>query len=70
MPESEETKTVEVSVFWRWEDNKEMEVPADMELSEVRDMIVWDDDFDPTNACLVEFDVYRVEDEERNEWEL
>ena len=65
-----ETKTVEVSVFWRWEDNREMEVPADMELSEGRDMIVWDDDFDPTNACLVEFDVYRVEDTERNEWEL
>ena len=65
-----ETKTVEVSVFWRWEDNREMEVPADMELSEVRDMIVWDDDFDPTNACLVEFDVYRDEDTERNQWEL
>lgn len=70
MPKSEETKTVEVSVFWRWEDNKEMEVPADMDLSEVRDMIVWDDDFDATNAHLVEFDVYRVEDEERNEWSL
>jgi hypothetical protein len=47
-----------------------MEVPADMELSEVRDMIVWDNDFDATSACLVEFDVYRVEDEERNEWSL
>ena len=68
--ENKETKTVEVSVYWRWEDNKLMEVPADMELSEVRDMIVSDNDFDATSACLVEFDVYRVEDEERNEWSL
>lgn len=70
MPESEETKTVEVSVFWRWEDNKEMEVPADMDLSEVRDMIVWDDDFDPTNACLVEFDVSYITDNNGDEWSL
>ena len=70
MPESKETKTVEVSVFWRWEDNRQMEVPADMELSEVRDMIVWGDDFDVTNACLVEFDVYNVDDFEGNEWSL
>ena len=70
MPESKETKTVEVSVFWRWEDNRQMEVPADMELSEVRDMIVWNDDFDASNSDLVEFDVYLVEDDEGNEvWE-
>ena len=70
MPESKETKTVEVSVFWRWEDNRQMEVPVDMELSEVRDMIVWNDDFDASNACLVEFDVYNVDDGEGNEWSL
>ena len=70
MPESKETKTVEVSVFWRWEDNRQIEVPADMELSEVRDIIVWNDDFDASNACLVEFDVYNVDDGEGNEWSL
>jgi hypothetical protein len=70
MPESKETKTVGVSVFWRWEDDRQMEVPADMELSEVRDMIVWNDDFNASKACLVEFDVCRVEDDEGNDWSL
>lgn len=63
-----ETKTVNVSVFWRWEDNRQIEVPADMELSEVRDMIDWNSDFDASNSDLVEFDVYLVEDDEGNEW--
>ena len=65
------TKKVDVSVFWRIEDSAEMEVPADMELSEVRDMIVWNDDkFDVANGCMTEFDVFLVEDEEGNEWAL
>ena len=63
-----ETKTVNVSVFWRWEDNRQIEVPADMELSEVRDKIDWNSDFDASNSDLVEFDVYLVEDDEGNEW--
>tara|TARA_B100000287_G_C20628570_1_gene778834 strand:- start:1394 stop:1642 length:249 start_codon:yes stop_codon:yes gene_type:complete len=68
--ENKETKTVDVSVYWRWEDNKQIEVPADMELDEVRDMIVWDNDFDVNSACLVEFDVSNVADDEGNEWSL
>ena len=66
-----ETKTVEVSVFWRIEDSHTMEVPADMELGDVRDMIVWNDDrFDIAHGCMTEFDVSLVEDEEGNEWQL
>ena len=68
--ENKETKTVDVSVYWRWEDNKQIEVPVDMELDEVRDMIVWDNDFDVNSACLVEFDVSNVADDEGNEWSL
>ena len=65
------TKKVEVSVFWRIEDSAEMEVREDMELSEVRDMIVWNDDkFDVANGCMTEFDVFLVEDEKGNEWAL
>ena len=65
------TKTVEVSVFWRIEDTHTMEVPTDMELGDVRDMIVWNDDrFDVANGIMTEFDVSLVEDEERNEWQL
>jgi len=65
------TKTVEVSVFWRIEDSAEMEVPADMDLREVRDMIVWNDDrFDIASGTMTEFDVALVEDEEGNEWQL
>ena len=65
-----QTKTVEVSMFWRWEDNREIEVPADMELSEIRDMIGWHDDFDAANACLVEFGVWNVTDDDGDEWSL
>ncbi len=44
---------------------------VEMELSEVRDMIVWNDDkFDVANGCMTEFDVFLVEDEEGNEWAL
>jgi len=65
------TKKVEVSVFWRIEDTQEMEVPYETSLREVRDMIVWDDEkFDVTNGSMTEFDVYLVEDEEGNEWQL
>ena len=65
------TKKVEVSVFWRIEDSAEMEVPADMDLREVRDMIVWNDDrFDIASGTMTEFDVALVEDEEGNEWQL
>jgi len=65
------TKTVEVSVFWRIEDTHTMEVPTDMELGDVRDMIVWNDDrFDVANGIMTEFDVSLVEDEEGNEWQL
>ena len=65
------TKKVEVSVFWRIEDSAEMEVREDMELSEVRDMIVWNDDkFDVANGTMTEFDVFLVEDEKGNEWAL
>jgi len=66
-----ETKTVEVSVFWRIEDTHTMEVPYGTSLREVRDMIVWDDDkFDIANGSITEFDVYLIEDEEGNEWQL
>ena len=65
-----QTKTVRVSMFWRWEDDREIEVPADMELSEIRDMIGWHDDFEAANACLVEFDVFNIDDGEGNEWSL
>ena len=65
------TKKVEVTVFWRIEDTQEMEVPYKTSLREVRDMIVWDDEkFDVTNGSMTEFDVYLVEDEEGNEWQL
>ena len=65
------TKKVEVTVFWRIEDTQEMEVPYETSLREVRDMIVWDDEkFDVTNGSMTEFDVYLVEDEEGNEWQL
>ena len=65
------TKKVDVSVFWRIEDSAEMEVREEMELSEVRDMIVWDDDrFDVANGTMTEFDVSLVEDKEGNEWSL
>ena len=65
------TKKVDVSVFWRIEDSAEIEVPADMELSEVRDMIVWNDDkFDIENGIMTEFDVYSVDDKEGNDWSL
>tara|TARA_B100000519_G_C13868189_1_gene262303 strand:+ start:75 stop:287 length:213 start_codon:yes stop_codon:yes gene_type:complete len=64
-------KTVEVSVFWRIEDTAKIEVPYETSLRDVRDMIVWDDDqFDITNGCMTEFDVYLIEDEEGNEWQL
>ena len=64
------TKTVEVSVFWRWEAYKKMEVPVDMELIDVRDMVVWDNDFDAATSDLTEFEVFLIEDEEGNEWAL
>jgi hypothetical protein len=65
------TKKVDVTVFWRIEDQAEMKVPADMELSEVRDMIVWNDDkFDVVNGDMTEFDVSLVEDKEGNQWQL
>ena len=64
-------KTVKVSVFWRIEDIAEIEVPYETSLGDVRDMIVWNDDqFDITNGCMTEFDVYLIKDEEGNEWEL
>lgn len=65
------TKKVEVSVFWRIEDSAEMEVREDMELSEVRDMIVWNDDkFDVAHGTMTEFDVFWIEDEKGNDWSL
>lgn len=65
------TKKVDVSVFWRIEDSAEMEVREDMDLRDVRDMIVWNDDrFDIANGTMTEFDVSLVEDKEGNEWSL
>ena len=65
------TKKVDVSVFWRIEDSAEMEVREDMDLRDVRDMIVWNDDrFDIANGTMTEFDVSLVEDKKGNEWSL
>ena len=64
-------KKVEVNVFWRIEDSTTIEVPASMSLRDVRDMIVWDDDkFNIANGFTTEFDVYSVEDEKGNKWQL
>ena len=64
-------KKVEVTVFWRIEETQEIEVPYETSLRHVRDMIVWDDDqFDITNGHMTEFDVYLIEAEEGNEWQL
>ena len=68
---SDTKKKVEVTVFWRIEETQEIEVPYETSLRDVRDMIVWDDDqFDITNGHMTEFDVYLIEDEEGNEWQL
>jgi hypothetical protein len=47
-----------------------IEVPVGMELIDVRDMVVWDNDFDSATSDLTEFEVFLVEDEEGNEWAL
>tara|TARA_B100001750_G_C14998167_1_gene345989 strand:+ start:77 stop:280 length:204 start_codon:yes stop_codon:yes gene_type:complete len=65
----EETKRVEVSVFWRIEQTKEIEIPADMELSEVRGFVTMDK-FNVKEGYGTEFDVSLVEDEEGNQWSL
>ena len=66
-------KRVEVEVFWRWEDSKTFDVPKDMELSDIRDHIVYEVDsyFDASNAWVSEFEVWRVEDQDTGEeWGL
>ena len=66
-------KRVDVEIYWRWEDNKTFDIPKAMELSDVRDHIVFnvDDYFDSTNSWITEFEVYRVEDQATGkEWGL
>ena len=65
----EETKRVKVSAFWRMEQTKEIEIPADMELSEVRGFVTTDN-FDARDGYGTDFDVSLVEDEEGNQWGL
>ena len=66
-------KRVDVEIFWRWEDSKPFDVPKNMELSDIRDHIVYEVDsyFDASNAWVTEFEVYRVEDHDTGEeWGL
>tara|TARA_A100001037_G_C14723907_1_gene445778 strand:- start:86 stop:349 length:264 start_codon:yes stop_codon:yes gene_type:complete len=66
-------KRVQVHVYWRWEDDNTYDIPKDMELSEVRDHIVYnvDDYFATYSSWLSEFEVWLVEDQESGEeWEL
>ena len=66
-------KRVEVQVYWRWDDSKTFDVPKDMELSDIRDHIVFnvDEYFDSDSSWLTEFEVWRIEDEESGEeWGL
>ena len=66
-------KRVEVEIFWRWEDSKTFDIPKAMELSDVRDHIVFnvDDYFDSTTSWITEFEVYRIEDQDTGkEWGL
>ena len=68
------TKRVKVSAFWRMEQTKEIEIPADMELSEVRGFVTqkldFTDNFDARDGYGTDFDVSSVEDEEGNQWWL
>ena len=58
---SDTKKKVEVTVFWRIEETRKIEVPYETSLRDVRDMIVWDNDkFDIKNGHLTEFDVYLI----------
>jgi|TARA_R110002020_G_scaffold42285_1_gene124101 hypothetical protein len=75
IPVKEETKRVKVSAFWRMEQTKEIEIPADMELSEVRGFVTtgkfdFTDNFDARDGYGTDFDVSLVEDEEGNQWWL
>jgi hypothetical protein len=66
-------KRVEVEIFWRHEDSKTFDIPKDMELSDVREHIVFnvDDYFDFTNSWVTEFEVWKVEDQDTGEeWGL
>ena len=66
-------KRVDVEVFWRWEDSKTFDVPKNMELSDVREHIVYEVDsyFDAGNAWISEFEVWRIDDQETGEeWGL
>jgi hypothetical protein len=65
-------KRVEVEVFWRWEDSKTFDVPKNMELSDIRDHIVYEVEyFDASNAWVSEFECWRIEDQDSGEeWGL
>jgi hypothetical protein len=66
-------KRVEVEIFWRHEDSKTFDVPKNMELSDIRDHIVYEVDsyFDASNAWVTEFEVWKVEDQDTGEeWGL
>ena len=66
-------KRVEVEIFWRHEDSKTFDVPKNMELSDIRDHIVYEVDsyFDASNAWVSEFEVWRIEDQDSGEeWGL
>ena len=63
-------KRVDVHVFWRWEDNKTFDVPKDMDLSDVRDNIVFEqDEYFDFNYCawLTEFEVWNIQTQEGDE---
>ena len=66
-------KRVEVEVFWRWEDCKTFDIPKDMNLSDVRDHICYNENdyFDAGNAWISEFECWRIEDQDSGEeWGL
>ena len=72
-PTPQGMKRVEVEIFWRHEDSKTFDVPKSMELSDIRDHIVYnvDDYFDFTNSWLSEFDCWRIDDQDsEEEWGL
>ena len=66
-------RRVEVNVYWRWEDSKIFDVPADMSLSEVRENILGsypnshDGNFDFANAELHEFECWSINDMDTDE---
>lgn len=62
-------KRVDVHVLWRWEDNKTFDVPKDMDLSDIRDKIVFEQDvyFNFAYAWLTEFEVWNIQTKEGDE---